>query len=96
MSTKRGLVPAASAALSSESISAAAAPCGAAQNTADVCSFAISAAISAWDLNAVSPSAPARCGNDLPASSPGELSDITPASEKFGWPMIRRSSSPDT
>ena len=84
MSTKRGLVPAASAALSSESISAAAAPCGAAQNTADVGSFAISAAISACDLNAVSPSAPARCGNDLPASSPGELSDITPASVKFG------------
>jgi hypothetical protein len=67
-----------------------------AQNTADVGSFAISAAISACDLNAVSPSAPARCGNDLPASSPGELSDITPASVKFGWPRIRRSSSPDT
>ena len=84
MSTKRGFVPAASAAFSSESINAAAAPCGAAQNTADVGSFAMSAEMSACDLNAVSPSTPARCGNDLPASSPGELSDITPASVKFG------------
>ena len=60
MSTKRGLVPAASAALSRESINAAAAPWGAAQNTADVGSFEISAAISACDLNVVSPSDPAR------------------------------------
>src|SRR5688500_10814054 len=96
MSTKRGLVPAASDAFSNESMSPAAAPCGAAQNTADVGSLAISAAMSACDLNARSPSVPARCENDLPASSPGALSDITPASAKFGWPTIRRSSSPDT
>jgi hypothetical protein len=96
MSTTRGRVPAASAALSSESISAAAAPCGAAQNTALVGSLAISAAMSACDLNAVLPSRPARCGKDLPASSPGALSDITPAIEKCGCPNNRRSSSPDT
>jgi hypothetical protein len=54
------------------------------------------AEISACDLNAVSPRAPARCGKDLPAGSPGELSDITPASVKAGWPRISRSSSPDT
>ena len=29
-------------------------------------------------------------------SSPGELSDITPASSKFGWPRMRRRSSPET
>ncbi len=56
------------------------APCGAAQNTAEVGSFAMIAAISACDMNAVSPSAPARCRKDLPASSPGELSDMMPES----------------
>ncbi len=96
MSTKRGLVPAVSPALSNVSINAAAAPCGAAQNTADVFSSPISAAISTCDLKVVLPSVPARCGNDLPATSPGELSDITPASSKFGWPRMRRSNSPET
>ena len=87
MSTKRGLVPAASAALSSESISAAAAPCGAAQKTALTSArFAISAAISACDLNAVSPSTPGEMRKRLAASSPGWLSDRMPASSKFGWP----------
>ena len=68
----------------------------AAQNTAVVGSRPINAAISSCDLNVAPASAPARCGNDLPASSPGELSDITPASVKFGWPRMRRMSSPDT
>jgi len=54
------------------------------------------ASICACDLKHSSGKAVARWPKACATGSPGRLSDMTPASEKFGWPAIRRSSSPAT
>jgi hypothetical protein len=78
------------------SISAAAAPCGAAQKIAQVGSFVTSAVTSASELKRVSGYALARWLNALATGSPGWLSERMAASSRSGCPAISRSSSPDT
>ena len=96
MSTTVGRAPAASARESSESISAADTPCGAAASTAERGSRAASAAASSWEENGIPPSTGARCGNAAATGSPGWLSEAMAVRASRGWPATRRTSSPAT